>query len=453
MKMTQENTQQPYSREDVEKAATEGNPTAQYELSRIVLEEGNVEQSMKLLSEAVQQGFPPALSTSGVLMLTGRFIKYDAVNGMKNLGHAAQMRDENASLVFSHLTYAGIGGEKDAQKAIEVLTAAARRNNSHALCEIAALLKMRNVMTEGADEMMELSARHGSSLAAYLIAAELKDAEGTAALQRRINFLYFAAKGGNQIAEAEFYSYDKKTIDDAMAALEPVSLTPPEFKWAEIVKELSKMSNSIPLNSETLGKGKAVSLIKSALTDFEITYLRVAASPMLALSGKGLRQEEIESGTMTDEEMMKLMPRKGIARFDFMASDIVTQVIEEKIAAAAGFELTQSENLNVTFERSVGVVDDVPDDVEKMMAEEEKAFEMKCGARKQKVIIGIADLHEGGEVLIPSADVSHDLKAGDIMVVNLSKDLKDEDENDVKDGFKWAAIKWVREKPVPHIFR
>ncbi len=453
--MSNEVKESEYTVEDIKQAAKEGNASAQYLLSRTYLEEGEVEKSMENLSLAVKLGYPAALATSGIFLLTNQYLPYNPENAMNNLEQAALHRHDEASLIFAHLTHMGLISDPDPEKALRILIDAARRNNPHALCEIAALMQIHDVMSDEGLVMMELAARTGSSLAAYMVASHYKfsaDDGSKEALDKRIQFLYMAAKMGNKIAEADFLSHDEKTIDKALENMEPASLTPPQFEWGKIFDDLKAEGKPSALEGEALGKSSLVSLYKFVLTAFELNYLRAAASSMLAFSAEGMTEEEVREKKDDMAEIEKNMPKRGVARFDFLSRDVVVQTIEAKVAAAAKFELSHSENMIVSFERPIGKVDEPSDEVKEMMDSQDKVFDDKCGLRNKKIILSMMDSYEGGEELVSLENIKHNLQAGDMMVVDLSDNLTDTQESSLKKGFKWTATFWVREKPVPPLF-
>lgn len=160
----------------LEKAANEGNTSAQYVLAKLYLEgclgEKDVEKAGKLFQKAAEQGNGFAAYRLGRLYLEGEEIPKDMVAAVRWLTEAAEQELPSAQYTLGCLYLKGEEIPKDMGKAVAWLRKAALQGNEYAQYRLGSLYLLGEDVPQDLEEAirwLELSADQGNQYAQYAL--------------------------------------------------------------------------------------------------------------------------------------------------------------------------------------------------------------------------------------------------------------------------------------------
>lgn len=432
--------------ETLKQAALDGDARAQYTLAEIRFNEGNKREALRWLKEASQRDYPDACFTMATFQMAGVSVPYDANEARLNLSKAVDLGHENAGLLLCQLVRSGYGGERSMSQSNELLLGLAKRNHPNACCQIAALLKMRKVMPDAAETLLEKAAMGGSHIAAYIQAAGKREAAlagDDLARDARIQYLYIAARAGNRLASAELAAYGDGTVRHVVETMASCPATRTNIDFESIRKAIDQDVDDDFDPPEVLSQDNKIWIFRKLLTRMECAYVMAAAVPTIEASST--------IHPLTGQLVKNPIRTSSSTNFNPMTRDCVLYDIDKRIAFACGTKVEQGEPLNVLYYR-VGEeyrfhYDHLPegdaDDVTLLKA---------CGQRKYTFIISMNDGYQGGETYFPELELKYRGNIGDALVFsNLHDDgsanmLMRHASLPVTKDTKWVASKWIREK-------
>jgi prolyl 4-hydroxylase len=432
--------------EGLKRDAKKGDARAQYALSELLFNDGNKAEALEWLASAVRADLPDACFTMATFQMAGLSVQYDAEGARHNLSRASDLGHTDAKLLLSQLSRTGYGGQKDAKTANELLLTLAKQDHPIALCGVGMLLYIRSAPIDTVDTLLEQAANKGSHIAAYIQAHKKNEAElagDVAGRNDRIRYLVLSSNAGNRLAEAELVAYEKKLVQESLNSGRLLQSPKSEVDFDRIEELIQEDVEYVFDEPEILSADNNILIYKSFLTPLECAYIRAAAAATIQpsstihpLTGKFIKNEIRTSSS---------------SNFDPVSRDCVIYAIEERIAAATDTNVDQGESLNVLYYR-VGEeykyhYDHLPEG-----GKEEITFLKESGQRKYTFLVSMNEGYLGGETYFPDLDVTYRGKLGDaLMFQNLHSDgaankLMRHAGLPLKEGCKWVASKWIREK-------
>ena len=106
---------------------------AKYDYGKILLENNNIEEGLKLIKEVAENSYPPAITTLGLLLIEGKIIDQNINNAITLIEAAAKDGYPTAMFHYSILLKNGIGVPKNDFLSQEYLQKAANLGESSAL--------------------------------------------------------------------------------------------------------------------------------------------------------------------------------------------------------------------------------------------------------------------------------------------------------------------------------
>lgn len=373
--------------EDVHAAAQAGDAGSQDLLAQAMEQSGRYQDALGWWMAAAKSGFPAAHAKLGLWQLVGFNLPQNTKEGATRIFAAAKAGDPLGLSLASVLDAGGIGQPQDITRAIGWLTTAAKAGDAHAACQLG------------------LMAAEGELRTAALAAS--------AALQ----------------------------FDAASKVLG--TSTPPTqtVDWSAMAAEIDLSPFRRPMTAQNQLETPAISIVPDVLSDAVCDYVMAMAEPALR---RGMIVNERGSESVEDVRSNRVM------NFGLADSDVVLELINHRLAEAAGMPVENAEGLGVLhyvpgerYAPHVDYIAETPQNAEHLAAR---------GQRVRTVLVYLNDDFEGGSTDFPRLNLSFKPSRGSALIFDSVgpsgqvEPLSLHSGTPTTRGEKWVISKWFRTK-------
>lgn len=377
---------------EVERAAQAGDPEAQELLSTVFHETGRLDQAVYWLGQAAKAGLPSAHAKLGLWQLVGNGVAQDPANGAERILAAARAGDLFGLNLASVIDAGGIGVPVNVSRGLEWAAGAAKLGDGRAACQLALLIG-------------------------------LEGAQG--ALGR--NVLSYAAACGFEAARR-------------FARVAPA---PPQIDWAACLRAIDLTAWRADPQRDPQRADPRIEVIHDLIPRWACDYVAALAAPALR-RGKVLAASGLEQ---VDD-----MRSNRVMSFGLADSDVVLELINHRLAAAAQTPIENAEALGVlnyqVGERYAPHVDYIP-------PTPENAAQLQArGQRVRTVLIYLNDGFDGGATEFPRLGLAFKPAAGSALLfdsVTAGGEIAPMTLHTGAPparGEKWVISKWFRNRPL-----
>ncbi|MDX5330316.1 MAG: 2OG-Fe(II) oxygenase, partial [Caulobacteraceae bacterium] len=375
--------------DEVLRAAQGGDVDAQELISAVFEESGRPDEAVRWMAQAAKSGRASAWRQLGLWQIVGYGTPSKPAEGFARLRTAADAGDVQAMTMCGVITAGGVGVPRSVDEAVSWLLKAARAGEPRALCQVALLVGLDGGDADIAETLLQASARAGFDPARSLRRAGQRSA--------------------------------------------------PTLDWGRIEAALTQRPLDSPIVSQTRREAPLIRLVDDLLPGWACDYVRLLAAPRLQ-RGKVV----VESGDedVRDERSNRVM------NFGLSDSDILLELINNRIAEAAGMPAENAEGLGVLHyapgERYAPHVDYIPDTPQNAQHLAQR------GQRVRTLLVYLNEGFEGGATEFPRLGLSFKPPRGSALIFDSVTPDGQVDPLTLHTGApptageKWVISKWFR---------
>lgn len=381
----------PQAMQQLVRQAQAGDPAAQEALADLLAESGRASDAARVLQAAAAAGRPSALGKFGLWRLVGHGAPQAPREGVAQILAAARAGDPAALRLAAVICAGGVGAPRDVPAALGWLVRAAESGDARAIAQLGLLAKVSGADPAAADQALALAASAG--------------------------FAPAGQPGGAPAAGAPDYRRLASAVDaDLFGPIPP---------------------------SETVCEAPHIRTIADLLPAWACDYV-------VALAGPGLSRAMV-----VDErggESVRQARTNTVVNFGLIDSDVVLELINTRLANAAGLPPERAEGLGVLHyapgEEYAPHVDYIPDTA---------ANAPQLAARGQRVrtlLVYLNEGFEGGATEFPRLDRAFRPPRGSALIFDSVTPQGQVDPLTLHRGApptrgeKWVISKWFRTKPL-----
>jgi prolyl 4-hydroxylase len=377
------------SYEEVLAAANAGDPASQDLLAQALEQSGRPEEALQWWARAAKAGYPAAHAKIGLWQLVGFNLAQNVGQGVERIQAAARAGDVTGLALAGVIDAGGVGAPRDTARAVRWLVQAAKAGDAAAACQLALLAGMDGPASHLALPTLAASAAAGFTPALRVL--------------------------GDRDARTA-------PVDlDALAAA--IDLSP----WTE------------PPVREDLHASPAIWRVADALPAWACDYVAALAEPALR---RGMVVNDAGGESVEDIRANRVM------HFGLADSDVLLELINNRLADIAGLPASHAEGLGVLHYRvgesyapHVDYLPDTPANAAQLAAR---------GQRVRTVLVYLNDDFEGGATEFPHLNLAFKPPKGEALVFDSVKPDGSVEPLSLHTGAsptrgeKWAISKWFR---------
>ncbi|WP_332772549.1 2OG-Fe(II) oxygenase [Phenylobacterium sp.] len=377
--------------EQVQAAAQAGDAASQDLLAQALEQMGRIDEALAWWMQAAKSGFPAAHAKLGLWQLVGFKLPQNSQEGVTRIAAAAQAGDLLGLSLASVIDAGGIGAPRDVARALKWLTQAAAAGDAQAACQLGLLVGLSGP---------------------------------NAALARTV--LASAAAAGSE---------------PARRALGSQPFAAGAIDWAAVVAAVDLSAFETPLTREDVRAAPAIAIVPDLLPGWVCDYVMAMAEPALR---RGMVVNQAGGESVEDVRSNRVM------NFGLADSDVVLELVNSRIAAAAGMPAENAEGLGVLHyapgERYAPHVDYIPD------TPANAAHLAARGQRVRTVLVYLNEGFDGGATEFPRLELGFKPARGSALIFDSVKPDGAVDPTTLHMGApptrgeKWIISKWFRTK-------
>ena len=404
-----------------DQAAT-GAPEALYGLAAELVNRQQMEDAFALHARAAQAGFAPAQIELARMHLFGVGTDFDPAGAVQWLERAEAGGHPVAGYYLALIAVGGVAVMRDMRINARVL--AAVNAQFPPTLRAAALHFGRKPHADDQRrclQLLEQAAARGDALCAQLLVERLQKGEGC------------------DIDQPGAEDLRQQLQASGLTKLPAVSADPPAAQPTPAgVLALEDMFVAAP--ARMLAETPRIGQVDGLLSADECRLLIASAQPMLK------RSQTLDPET--GEPVALELRTSQDASFDPVMGDLALRMIQMRIAAAAGVELVQCEQL-IVLRYAPG--EEYRPHRDYLPPETVERDGPQAGNRARSICVYLNDVEAGGATEFPKAGVTVQPKAGRAVVFdNLREDGSPEPDSlhaglPVERGEKWLATLWIRQ--------
>ncbi|MCG8434911.1 MAG: 2OG-Fe(II) oxygenase, partial [Gammaproteobacteria bacterium] len=403
-----------------------------------------IQHAASWLRPAAQAGHARAQTTLALFHYLGHGVTKDRERTAQLLKEAVKAGFSDALFYYANLLFLGIGVQKDVDAAQEFLLRAARAASPQALRVLGLLYSLsaaKSKMLERSNVCLLKAATLGDAFAQHFIGMRLLRGEGVAKDENAAQFWMREAQ--SRAFYPSILAARKKLFvrpRDAVAQ-PPPDVDLPIDEWQASVDVFDwPDTGSVALqpveNTPELKQG-------SGFLDVEQCEYIIGASQSY------LQRSQVVDPVTGKTVLDKVRTSKGM-NFDHTFKDIVIGIIEARMAAAAGCDISQGEPLAI-LKYGVNEEYKVHADYFSLGEQESERIFANGGQRIFTVLVYLNDGFVGGGTEFPKLATTVQPEQGKLLLIqNCDLDGTPRSETvhaglPIKDGEKWLASLWIRQ--------
>jgi prolyl 4-hydroxylase len=417
-----------------------GKPDAQFLLSQMSLQAGDVEGMVLWLQEASKGGFPDALGALGHCYEAGQGVAADMSNAMDYYDRALDKGSAPAAFHKARLLYKSKQGAEKAGHIRELLLLGARANVAPALRAIGYL-----ALQQGADDLAILCLRRAATLgdiaSAFILGWRLSEDHGVREADGEAAYWLQRAASANYPLAAELFASLENTT--------PATPPPTAKEAIDIGDEFSLFPESTSLETDVLSTDPPITLYKDVLNIVDRAYLVYLSRPHMTrahvIDPDGDMQGQVSE---VRTSMSTYLP--------FGTVDIIGRYIELKIIAETDEDLLSSEPMSILC-YAPGEYYKPHVDYFNPKLDVSRKFMQDGGQRTASAVTYLTVPSAGGGTSFPRLDITVPAVAGGTLWFRNCLNNGQVDERSlhagdtVVEGEKWVVTKWFRERPTEYL--
>lgn len=377
--------------EQVQTAANAGDPAAQELLAQVAEQSGRVEEAVHWLARSAKTGRPSAHARLGLWQLVGFGVAQAPADGVTRIVAAANTGDPLGLSLAAIVDAGGIGTARNPQRAIQWLARHAAQGEPQAACQIGLLIGV-----SGERSALARAALSQAAAAGYAPAVRI--------LGQR-----------------------------------PRQAVPVDWTAAAAAVDLSAFE--APFTTKTERDDPRIATIPDLLPGWACDYVMALAEPALQ---RGMVVDATGGESVQDERSNRVM------NFGLADSDVVLELINNRLAAAAGMPTENAEGLGVLhyapgerYKPHVDYIPDTPANADHLAAR---------GQRVRTLLVYLNQGFEGGATEFPHLELAFKPPRGSALVFDSVKPDGSVDPMTLHTGApttrgdKWVISKWFRTK-------
>lgn len=375
--------------DQVRNAATAGDPAAQELMAQVAEQSGRVEEAVAWLGRAAKAGRPSAHARLGLWQLVGFGVAQAPADGVTRILAAANTGDPFGLSLASIVDAGGIGTPRNLQRAIQWLARHAALGEPQAACQLGLLIGI------------------GGPRSALARAA-----------------LSHAAAAG--------YAPAVRALGQKPRQAVPVD-------WAAAAAAVDLAIFEAPIERRPEREDPRIETLPDLLPGWACDYVMTLAEPALR---RGMVVDQTGGESIQDERSNRVM------NFGLADSDVVLELINHRLAEAAGMPAENAEGLGVLhyapgecYRPHVDYIPDTPANAAHLAAR---------GQRARTLLVYLNEGFEGGATEFPRLDLALRPPRGSALVFDSVKPDGSVDPMTLHTGApttrgeKWVISKWFR---------
>ncbi|NNE39659.1 MAG: hypothetical protein HKN14_01935 [Marinicaulis sp.] len=409
---------------EIRKLAESGDANAQYALAASLSQSGSRDESRKWLEKSAAQDHGDALYTLATL----QFGSFDAMPGaIELLERAAARGNPLARRQLAAILIAGAGVESDAERANQFLLGAARSDDHAAMTEIAAALTLQNPDDPDVSPLLrEAASRDGTAAAVFVSRAAL----GRPNTDTHTAKTFLSKLSAARYPHAAF-------LEDGLREAHHQTVSDATLEWDAISTRLLDES-TINTKAEALSERPHIKIYRKVVPPELCEYV-------IAHTARLLAPAKIVD-PVTGQSRPDSIRHSYTATIGLVDVDTIIARINRCVAEIVGRPADHGEFLSILhyqpgqeYKRHYDWLPD-GDDV------------ARNGQRAATALLCLNDDYEGGETHFVTPDLNVRGSTGDLIVFeNVTSDGAIDRETQhaglpVKNGAKWMASRWFRER-------
>jgi prolyl 4-hydroxylase len=421
--------------------AAAGQPEAQFLLSQIQQQNGDLDDMLHWLQKAAASGHPDALDALGYCYEQGRGVIRDYAAALENYESATERGSAFAAYHLAELLYKSRSGLDREARIRELLTRAAAGDCMPALRVLGYLALQPGGSRELADDCLRRAALLGDpvsdfNLAWHLVESEDDDTsrqEATLCLQRAASIDYPFAT----------------TMLASLEGVRPSSSVRPPARPLQVPDDLPIFPATAAADGQVVCPDPLIVVFGDVLDPVDCAYLMFLSRPYLKRAD--VIDPDSQRGGMVSEV------RTSMSTFlPFTTVDFIGRHIELKIIGHTGQDLEKSEPMSI-LRYSPGQFYRPHFDYFDPKLKVSKGLMDEGGQRTFSAVTCLSAPEAGGGTSFPKLDITVPASAGGTV---LFRNCLDDGQVDVRSlhagdpverGEKWVVTKWFREAPTIYL--
>lgn len=377
--------------EQVQAAAQAGDAASQDLLAQALEQMGRIDEALAWWVKAAKSGFPAAHAKLGLWQLVGFKLPQNGPEGVARIVAAAQGGDPLGLSLAAVIDAGGIGAPRDLPRALGWLSRAAEAGDAQAACQLGLLVGLTGP---------------NAALARTVVAR--------------------AAAAGSQ---------------PARRALGSQPFSAGAIDWSAVGAAVDLSAFQAPLAREEVRASPAIAIVPDLLPGWVCDYVMAMAEPALR---RGMVVNQAGGESVEDVRSNRVM------NFGLADSDVVLELVNNRIAEAAGMPAENAEGLGVLHyapgERYAPHVDYIPD------TPANAAHLAARGQRVRTVLVYLNEGFDGGATEFPRLELSFKPPRGSALIFDSVRADGAVDPTTLHMGAaptrgeKWVISKWFRTK-------
>ncbi len=421
--------------------ARAGKPDAQFLLSQIRRQEGDMEDMLLWLQKACANELPDALGAMGQCYEKGQGVAVDMAVAMQHYDRAAEAGSDLAAFQKAQLLYKSRHGSQHAEQIRELLVAAAAADVVPALRVLAYLASQQVSGHVLAIDCLQRSAALGDPVSAFMLGWCLSQgaSEQTAAGEA-VHWLQLAARAQFPFAANLLASLGNQ---------QPVAPAPPANSRIDFERPFPLFPAARDIEREVFSEDPPITLFRQVLDIVDCAYLIFLSTPYL-------KRAHVIDPDGNKSGMVSKVRTSMSTYIPFEIVDFIGRYIELKIVVETGEDLLSSEPMSILryapgeyyrphfdyFNPRLNVSDELLED---------------GGQRTASAVTYLSVPTAGGGTSFPKLNITvPPLAGGTLWFRNCLNDGQVDERSlhagdTVIDGEKWVVTKWFRERPTQYL--
>ncbi|MFN3511484.1 MAG: 2OG-Fe(II) oxygenase [Phenylobacterium sp.] len=378
--------------DQVRAQAMAGDPAAQELMAQVFEQSGQVDEAVAWLARAAKAGLPSAHARLGLWQVVGFGVAQAPADGVARILAAAGAGDPFGLNLAGILDAGGVGTPRDPARAVQWLARLAAGGDASAACQIGLLIGLRGPRLDLARAALSQAAAAGYAPAVRILGRK------------------------------------------------PPRATPVDWTAAAAAVDLSPFEG--PIERRVERESPRVRMISDLLPDWACDYVMSLAEP--ALVRAKVVDDETGGEAVRDERSNRVM------NFGLADSDVVLELINNRLAAAAEMPPENAEGLGVLhyavgerYRPHVDYIADTPANAPQLA---------QRGQRVRTLLVYLNEGFEGGATEFPRLELAYRPPRGSALVFDSVDAEGAPDPMTLHTGApptrgeKWVISKWFRTK-------
>jgi hypothetical protein len=427
--------------QQIREKAKDGQPDAQFLLSKICFQNRDLEGMVHWLLQASEKNLPDALDALGHCHEKGIGIPRDFVEALRQYDRAVNGGSSQAAYRKADLLYKSQQGSTNEGLICELLEMAAEANFVPALRAVGYLAMQQASSRHLAIDCLRRAAQRGDPVSSFNLSWCLLQGWGGESVQQE------AVLWLKHATDAQY-----PFVQTLLASLEGVQSIPQPHlpqKRIELGESFSLYPQARAVDKQVVSADPSITLFKDVLTIVDCAYLMFLSRPYLK-PAKVIDPESQRGGMMSDvrTSMSTDLP--------FEAVDIIARYAELKIIQQTGEDLMSSEPMSILRYAPGQFYRPHVDFFDPKLKVSQGLLE-NGGQRTASAITYLAVPVAGGGTSFPNLNLEVPPMAGSTLWFRNCFDDGQVDDRSlhagetVQQGEKWVVTKWFRERPTRYL--